>query len=287
MDVNASTFNTNESENFTVRGRYSINLLETDPSKENVGDSIATVGVGAYLDHGRNELNARIYSLAYNGEYQFKKLIENKYFADYEDKAKLSWGARAQIEEFNDVLSEWHVIDSAGYSLPQAPADEIQLMEVIKAENYLYTYRTSAYFMYSQKFENYVENYPAKIVVRSKDAKGNTVKTEFIDTVESSKSRWAVNAGFRAGYTEFNNEFYLTPRANVSYFPRKYYRKNGETKRRFVRYHLSTGLYYQPPFYRELRSFDGKVNTDVKSQKSLHIVTGMDYQLKCGQSNAF
>lgn len=280
INAYASIFNTNESENFTIQGQYYINELETDPSKENVGDSIATLGVGTYIDHGRNELNARIYALALNGQYQFKELIQHQYYEEYKDKAKFSFGARAQVEEFNDVLSEWRMLDSAGYSLPQAPSNEIQLFNVIKAQNALYSYRANAYAMYSQRFENFTKNYLAKIVTREKDEKGNTVKNVFYDTIESSKSRWAINAGLRGGYTAFNNEFYLTPRANISYFPKKYYRKNGETKRRFVRYHFSTGLYYQPPFYRELRRFDGNLNTDIKSQKSLHFVAGMDYQFE-------
>ena len=39
---------------------------------------------------------------------------------------------------------------------------------------------------------------------------------------------------------------------------------------------MSSGLYYQPPFYREFRTFDGNLNLDVKSQKSFHIVSGAD-----------
>ncbi|SFT74307.1 TonB-dependent Receptor Plug Domain [Lishizhenia tianjinensis] len=280
MNAYASVFNTNESENFTVRGQYFINQLETDPSKENVGDSIATLGVGTYIDHGRNELNARIYALAYNGEYQIKELIERRYFDEYKDKGKFTFGIRGQVEQFDDVLSEWRMLDSAGYSLPQAPSDEIELYNVIKAQNTLHTFRANGYIMYSQRFEKLISNYPAKIVTRQLDSLGKRVRNVYYDTVESSKSRWSFNAGLRGGYTAFNNEFYITPRANISFFPKKYYVKNGETKRRYVRYHFSTGLYYQPPFYRELRSFDGTLNTDIKSQKSAHFVAGMDYQFE-------
>jgi outer membrane receptor protein involved in Fe transport len=45
-------------------------------------------------------------------------------------------------------------------------------------------------------------------------------------------------------------------------------------------FRLSGGLYYQPPFYRELRGFDGTVNTNVKAQRSLHVVTGHEYSFK-------
>ncbi len=46
--------------------------------------------------------------------------------------------------------------------------------------------------------------------------------------------------------------------------------------RRDVTFRLATGMYYQPPFYREFRTFDGQLNLDVQSQKSAHIVVGSD-----------
>src|SRR5205823_11495161 len=39
-------------------------------------------------------------------------------------------------------------------------------------------------------------------------------------------------------------------------------------------------IYDQPPFYRELRRYDGTVNTAVKSQKSFQVVAGADYNFK-------
>jgi len=49
-----------------------------------------------------------------------------------------------------------------------------------------------------------------------------------------------------------------------------------QIKRRNVEYRLSTGLYYQPPFYREFRQFNGDLNLNVLAQKSLHVVAGTD-----------
>ena len=45
-------------------------------------------------------------------------------------------------------------------------------------------------------------------------------------------------------------------------------------------FRLGTGLYYQPPFYRELRARDGVVNPNVKAQKSFHFSIGNDYSFK-------
>jgi hypothetical protein len=47
-----------------------------------------------------------------------------------------------------------------------------------------------------------------------------------------------------------------------------------------VVFKFAAGIYDQPPFYRELRKFDGTVNTAVKSQKSYQFVAGLDYNFK-------
>ena len=41
-------------------------------------------------------------------------------------------------------------------------------------------------------------------------------------------------------------------------------------------------MYDQPPFYREMRRYDGTVNTGLKSQKSIQFVAGFDYNLSTG-----
>jgi hypothetical protein len=170
------------------------------------------------------------------------------------------------------------LIDSAGYSLPQNNLSIVELNEVIKSKNTLQTFRTSGFIQYTNSFNKYKEQFPVSIKVKGKDSLGNKVKTTYRDTIERSRSQLSFNAGIRGGYTAFNNEAYITPRAILSYFPRRYYLNNDqELKKRFIRLHVNSGLYYQPPFYRELRRFDGTVNTDVKSQKSFHFVTGIDY----------
>ncbi len=278
LDFYASIFNTDESENFTIQGQYFINELETDPGQEEFGDSVGTIGVGTFLNHARNNLNATIYALSHDGQYQFQE-IDNTGL-DYLKKGKLRWGIRAQYEDFYDQLSEWKLVDSAGFSLPQNPGGNLELSETIKAINTLQSSRYSAYVMFSRNWQKDSLSYPAEIVLRSKDSLGKTVKTRIIDTVENSRQNFKFDGGIRAGYTAFNNEFYITPRAGISFYPRKYYQRNGINKKRFMRYHASTGLYYQPPFYRELRAFDGTVNTSIKSQKSFHLVAGLDYQFE-------
>ena len=45
-------------------------------------------------------------------------------------------------------------------------------------------------------------------------------------------------------------------------------------------FRISGGWYSQPPSYRELKGFDGTINADVKAQKSIHFVGGMDYSFE-------
>ena len=52
--------------------------------------------------------------------------------------------------------------------------------------------------------------------------------------------------------------------------------------KRDVIFRGALGAYHQPPFYRELRGYDGKVNTQVKAQRSYQVVAGMDYNFKSG-----
>jgi hypothetical protein len=42
----------------------------------------------------------------------------------------------------------------------------------------------------------------------------------------------------------------------------------------------AAGAYHQPPFYRELRRYDGTINTELLAQRSWQVVAGMDYQFK-------
>lgn len=77
------------------------------------------------------------------------------------------------------------------------------------------------------------------------------------------------SAGVRLSYWDYNNEMLLSPRASITLEPRW---------RNDLSFHLSGGVYYQPPFYKELRTLDGKLNANIKSQKSIHIVLGSEYK---------
>lgn len=80
-----------------------------------------------------------------------------------------------------------------------------------------------------------------------------------------------ITYGIRASYWTYNNELTITPRIQYSFITRH----NPDLSLR-----AAVGLYYQPPFYRELRNFQGELNPDLKAQRSLHAVVGSDYLFK-------
>jgi hypothetical protein len=274
LDFYATVFNSVEREYFDIQGQYYINLLETDPSKEEYGDSIAVLGIGTFLNHARNKLNATILNVYHNGEtalFQGYKDDERNKFRNH----KLLWGFNIQHDDFVDVLSEWKMIDSAGYSVPQGTDEEVELFETIKGNLALQGQRYSGFMQLNALWSNTKRNLPVTKTVKRKE---NGVKTSesYQDTIRESNAKWALSIGNRIGYTSVNKELFLTPRVALTYFPRLYLVDNGKIKRRDVSFRFASGLYYQPPFYREFRTFSGALNLAVKSQKSFHAVIGSD-----------
>lgn len=91
-------------------------------------------------------------------------------------------------------------------------------------------------------------------------------------------TRFTLQAGLRFNYNTLNKEFLLSPRLQASWKP--LWKKD-------VVLRASIGSYNQPPFYRELRRYDGTVNTNLKSQKSWQAVAGMDYNFKSNNNRVY
>lgn len=105
MKFIASGFTTSEKESYDILGEYYLNELESDLGSEDLGDSVGNVGIGTFLNHARNYLNANV--------------LQAKHIGDYRHETqRLRWGFTYQIEDINFSLHEWQMIDSAGYSLP-------------------------------------------------------------------------------------------------------------------------------------------------------------------------
>lgn len=88
----------------------------------------------------------------------------------------------------------------------------------------------------------------------------------------SDTSKHRLTTGIRFHYWDVNKQFFATPRINYSFDPR--------WQKTDMIFRLSGGLYYQPPFYRELRDLNGELNKNVRAQQSYHAVIGMDYNFK-------
>jgi hypothetical protein len=279
LDFFAMIFYSDEREYYDVQGQYYLNQLETDPAKDNFGDSISSLGVGTFLNHARNRLNSYIFNVYHNGEHQFFNGYKNDERTRYQNH-KLKWGISYQHDQFRDVLSEWKVLDSAGYSLPYANNPDFDLFQTIKSKLNLQNQKSTAFMQMNSIWSKIQLNKFVAItkITKEKDSLGNKIVTNhyFSDTIKESSSRLALNYGTRIGYTSINNDFYVTPRLSLIYFPRVYMVENNKIVRRDVRYRLSTGLYYQPPIYREFRTAKGELNLNLKSQKSAHFVLGTD-----------
>ena len=281
LDLYATAFQTTEREYFDIQGQYYINELETDPSKEEFGDSIAVLGIGTFLNHARNRLDATIINIYHNGE----QVLYNGFIDQKREKYRnrtLKWGLSFQADEFKDILSEWRMIDSAGYSVPQNNPNEIQLFETIKGDLSLSNQRYTGFLQLNSIWSKTRKNI---FITRSYKVgeHGEKQKLFLSDTVKEASSRLALRIGTRGGYTTINNELYLTPRVALVYYPRAFVVQNKTLKKRNISYRLSSGMYYQPPFYREFRYFDGTLRTNVQSQKSVHVVAGTDFYFNMWQ----
>lgn len=265
LDFYASVFHTNEKEYFDVQGQYYINLLETNPAKKEFGDSIASIGVGSYLNHARNNLKASILNVYHNGSHQLT------------EKQRLLWGINYQRDVFNDVLSEWKNVDSAGYTITKVQGPDLALNYAIKSKLALTTQRVSGFVQHSIDWGKTSVNFPVKAIHTVKDSLGKKQKITVFDTLTAASRRFLLTTGIRAGYTEVNQEQFFTPRLSLIFFPRTYFYSNDKVMRRNTQVRIATGLYYQPPFYREFRTMEGQLSLQVVSQKSAHLIAGYDF----------
>ena len=219
----ASAYHSKEEETYDILGQYYLNELERDLGSEELGDSVLNIGVGTFLNHARNYLDATVYSFEHKGAYNSERHL-------------LNWGIKAQTEKIEDRMSEWILRDSTGYSIPYK-GDEIEL----------YSTTNSNFDMSSTRLSAYIQ-----------------------DTYQIPVSKGAlyVTAGIRSQYWSYNNEFLLSPRATLRYYP--------DWDANFV-FHLSGGLYDQAPFYKELKDRKGIIYPDTKAQRSAQVVFGTDY----------
>ena len=130
-----SAYHDNENQTFTIQGQYYINQLNNDIGSSSFAGPAYNLGVGTYINNGRDYLNATILNVEHKGKY----LKRHQQFL---------WGARLQEEIISNKMSEWNYLDSAGYSLPQTNQQNITLPYVLKSENNISSTRGMAYAEY-------------------------------------------------------------------------------------------------------------------------------------------
>jgi hypothetical protein len=233
-----SFYNTRETESFDVTGQYYLGDIESDLSNPSFGQVVNTVGVGSFMNHARNRLEASVYNV------ETKSKIYRQGKINKSNNMTFSFGLRYQHEEINDKLDEWNTLDSSGYMLPyNGPSDTgaIVFGSLIKSKVQLSSNRFMGY--YQQGFQWFTKN----------------------------NHRITLTAGVRAQYWDLNQEFIASPRIQFAWKP------NWKPD---ILFRISGGLYYQAPFYRELRRIDGSINKNVLAQQSIHAIIGVDYNFK-------
>ncbi len=225
MQLTTSLFQSDEQENFDVLGQYWLHRVETDMGQDDFGQPTGEpLGVGTFLNHARNYLNAIVWNAELKGQWK-------------NDEQNLRWGIKFQHEDIFDRLNEWSLIDSAGYSLPQYPRDAIMLQDTLNTRIGLKSNRVSAFVQNTWEFLR-------------------------------PHGRFALTAGVRGNYWDFNKQFILSPRTTLLYKPKWIERWT---------FRASAGYYHQPPFYRELRNMQGELNENIRAQESIHLVLGSSF----------
>lgn len=159
-------------------------------------------------------------------------------------------GFTMKWEEIEENAREYEMRDSSGYSIPHK-ADRLDLIYSLDSKNKISSTRLEAYLQDTYRFQT-----------------GNPEKPNL----------WTLNVGVRLSNWSYNKETIISPRLSLAMIP-------GFNED--MTFRLSTGIYYQAPFYKELRdttTINGRtivtLNNDIKSQRSIHIVGAFDYRFR-------
>ena len=236
-----SSYYAREAETFDIRGEYALKDIEVDlgSQTDDISHELTEKGVGTFMRHARNYINSLISAVDVRGSHKLPK------------QNTLNWGVKLQHERIDDQLNEWNFTDSAGYILPvisTTPGEAVPFTDasrVLNINNYVFakyqplnTLRITGFVQDSWKFES---------------KKG----TSFI-----------LNGGVRLHYWTFNNEITASPRLSLVIKPN--WKKDWE-------FRIKTGLYFQPPFYREMRDAQGVRHPETKSQQSYQLIFSSEY----------
>ena len=146
--VTLSGYYTNERETYDIRSEYVLSEKDASGSSSAVsrpGESLdgqntnsSVLGTGTYHEHARNNLEAGLATLAYEGAWKY-------------GQSRLEWGISGKLELISDRISEWEWRDSMGYSMPD-DGHTMPLYYALKAQSKMTTGRLEAYAQETYKW---------------------------------------------------------------------------------------------------------------------------------------
>ena len=157
-------------------------------------------------------------------------------------------GVTYKMENISEQSREYEMRDSAGYTMPHT-GDRLQMIYSLNSRNELKANRVEAFVQDTYKWMS-----------------------------PSEKSFYTLTYGLRYSHWNFNNESLLSPRVSFAVVPA--FNNN-------MTFRFASGIYYQAPFYKELRDTItengitvAQLNRNIKSQRSIHFIAGMDFRFK-------
>ena len=201
-------------------------------------------------DLGDVEFSEGIGSQLNHGRNNLNAIIYNiQHKGNYKN---LEWSLKFTKEDIKDRIVEWEVIDSTGFSIDPPFFESLGDQPYTANEGPIVPYQNI------RKTNNTKTNRIQSYVQWSKNS--NIGSTEIYS-----------NAGVRLHGWSIDNQkmnFVFSPRFQIGIKP--------DWEKDMI-FKLSGGVYHQPPFYRELRDYNGEINYDVKAQKSIHLVASNEY----------
>lgn len=181
--------------------------------------------------------------------YLTARVLSTKFMLKHKNKQhEAEVGITFKKEHIEEQSDEYEMRDSSGYSIPHTGQD-LYMIYSLKASNTLDANRIEAYAQDTYHFASQAEH-----------------------------THFTLNYGIRMSHWNFNKETIISPRISIGIIPP--YSEN-------TTFRIAGGLYYQAPFFKELRdtsTVNGitnvSLNNKIKSQQSLQLILGYDYRFQ-------
>lgn len=166
------------------------------------------------------------------------------------EKHKTEGALTFKRERVRENSIEYEMRDSSGYNIPHTGKD-LRMIYSLRIKNTLNANRIEAYLQDTYRFSSPNEH-----------------------------TLFTLNYGIRLCHWNFNKETIVSPRLSLGIIPA--FNHN-------ITLRLATGIYYQAPFFKELRDTStvngityARLNNKIKSQRSIHLIAGCDYRFNLG-----